>query len=426
MIDQDVLLKRCLALIEQKMDWPDSSGWRNSHFEELAQEIWEETRIQLSAMTLKRVWGKVQYHSLPSPNTLDTLAQFIGYKNWIDFEKCEGEKKMEDKIPTDNPSVSFPLKRILIPALLAVSLVLLSYMLWPNEVEQKPKAPQIDSSGVSFEFEPLTTGIPNTVIFRYNAAHTQADSVFIQQSWDPRLRNRVAKDQDYFASTYYYPGFFQAKLILNDKIVLEKDLHIPSNGWMGTLDKDPVPVYLKREEMLSDSSLGIRKKHLLDAGFDLLESIPFTEMHFVKDFEDLSASNFRFETEFRHSLKEGEAICQKGRVHLICSRGPIIMPFSIKGCVSELELILPGELLEGSTSDLSGFGQEVSRWTRMEIEMKDSQLEVWMNGEKVFTHKLIRDPGQIAGIRYQFHGTGEVRDLKLESEGKVYYEGSLK
>ncbi|MEL6255534.1 MAG: hypothetical protein AAFR87_26245, partial [Bacteroidota bacterium] len=390
MIDQELLLKRCLASIEQKMDWPDSAGWRNSHFEELAQEIWEETRVQLSTMTLKRVWGKVQYHSLPSQNTLDTLAQFIGYKNWIEFEKYEGERKSVKAKTPPEATTSFPLKRILIPSLLLVSLVLLSYMLWPEKSVVKTEVPKIDSSGVSFDFEPLTTGIPNTVIFRYNASQTQADSVFIQQSWDPRLRNRVAKDQDYFASTYYYPGFYQAKLILNDKILLEKDLHIPSNGWMGTIDKEPIPVYLEREEMLSDSSLGIRRRHLLDAGFELTESIPIAEMHFVKEFEDLSASNFRFETEFRHSLKEGEAICQKGRVHLICSRGPIIMPFSIKGCVSELELFLPGELLEGSSTDLSGFGREVSQWTKMEIEMKDRQIQVWINGEQVFEHKLIR------------------------------------
>lgn len=426
MIDQDLLLKRCLALIEQKMDWPDSAGWRNSHFEELALAIWEETKIQLSAMTLKRVWGKVQYHSLPSPNTLDTLAQFIGYKNWIDFEKCEGEKKDAGENVALVQTAAFPLKRILIPTLLAASLVLLSYILWPNTSEVKAEGPLIDVSGISFDVEPLAEGIPNTVIFRYDASQSEADSVFIQQSWDPRLRHRVAKDQDYFASTYYYPGFYQAKLILNEKIVQEKDLHIPSNGWMGTIAKDPVPVYLEREEMLSDSSLGIRKNHLREAGFDLTETIPISQLHLVKDFEDLSASNFRFETEFRHSMKEGEAICQKGRVHLICSRGPIIMPFSIKGCVGELELLLPGELLEGSSTDLSGFGRDVSQWTKMEIEMKDREVQVWMNGEKVFEHTLIRDPGKIAGIRYQFHGTGEVRELRLESEGKVYYEGSLK
>lgn len=426
MIDQELLLKRCLVLIEQKMDWPDSAGWRNSHFEELTQRIWEETRVQLSAMTLKRVWGKVQYHSLPSPNTLDTLAQFIGYKNWIDFEKCEGEEKKEQKRAGEIQAISIPLKRLLIPALGLVSLALLSYILWPDTPQKEAEISRIDSSGISFEFEPLTTGIPNTVIFHYDAARSQADSVFIQQSWDPRLRHRVEKDQDYFASTYYYPGFYQAKLILNEEVVIEKDLHIPSNGWMGTIDKDPVPVYLTREEMLGESALGIRREHLVEAGFDLTESIPYTELHFVKDFGELSASNFLFETEFRHSMKEGEAICQKGRIHLICSRGPIIIPFSIKGCVGELAMYLPGESMEGSSSDLSGFGLDVSQWTKMEIEMKDRQLEVWMNGEKVFEHKLSRDPGVIAGIRYQFHGTGEVRDLKLESVGKVYYEASLK
>ena len=46
----------------------------------------------LSHVTLKRVWGKVKYESLPSTHTLDTLVQYLGYESWRDFrsQNCSG------------------------------------------------------------------------------------------------------------------------------------------------------------------------------------------------------------------------------------------------------------------------------------------------------------------------------------------------
>ena len=46
--------------------------------------------VVLSYVTLKRIWGKVKYDSLPNTHTLDTLVQFLGYENWRDFRSQNG------------------------------------------------------------------------------------------------------------------------------------------------------------------------------------------------------------------------------------------------------------------------------------------------------------------------------------------------
>ena len=81
------LLQHCCALIEQKLDWGSSEHWQNQDFDTLSTRIFDETQVVLSVSTLKRVWGKVKYDSLPSVTTLNTLAVFAGYENWRAFRQ---------------------------------------------------------------------------------------------------------------------------------------------------------------------------------------------------------------------------------------------------------------------------------------------------------------------------------------------------
>ena len=80
-------IEKLLKLIEGKLDWGESNTWQGKDFEKLNQLILDETGVSLSASTLKRVWGKVEYNHLPSVTTLDALAKFGGFENWRSFLK---------------------------------------------------------------------------------------------------------------------------------------------------------------------------------------------------------------------------------------------------------------------------------------------------------------------------------------------------
>jgi hypothetical protein len=98
-MDQD-LIWQAKRLYEEKTGWGDSDFWNNQDFLELSGMIFEETGIALSHVTLKRIWGKVRYESLPSTNTLNTIVQFLGYRNWREFcvkNACEGRNHLADQ-----------------------------------------------------------------------------------------------------------------------------------------------------------------------------------------------------------------------------------------------------------------------------------------------------------------------------------------
>ena len=79
------LIRQVKHLYEEKTGWGDSDLWNNQDFLELSQMIFDQTGIALSHVTLKRIWGKVRYESLPHTNTLNTIVQFLGYWNWREF-----------------------------------------------------------------------------------------------------------------------------------------------------------------------------------------------------------------------------------------------------------------------------------------------------------------------------------------------------
>src|ERR1700735_3570750 len=82
----EFLIEKTIKLYESNTGWGDSDEWTNQDFLILSEKIEERTGVALSHVTLKRVWGKVKYDSLPNTHTLDTLVQFLGYENWRDFK----------------------------------------------------------------------------------------------------------------------------------------------------------------------------------------------------------------------------------------------------------------------------------------------------------------------------------------------------
>ena len=55
-------------------------------FEFLRERIYARQHILVSRTTLMRVWGYLEEDVTPRTSTLSILAQFLGYKNWEDYQ----------------------------------------------------------------------------------------------------------------------------------------------------------------------------------------------------------------------------------------------------------------------------------------------------------------------------------------------------
>ncbi|MCB9281180.1 MAG: hypothetical protein H6562_19995 [Lewinellaceae bacterium] len=406
-------IRSCLSAIEQKLDWGSPARWQNRDFEHLSDQIFRETGVRLSHTTLKRVWGRVRYTASPSMATLDTLARFAGYPHWRDFT-CRfsaDPHSRKNEPPTDVRPAAGKLSALRWPAaLLGLTGIGFLFIFGLG----KTPAPLVYSD-IAFSSDPLTQGLPNTVVFHYDAAHSNADSVFIQQSWNDRLRFRVDKNGHTYASTYYYPGYFRAKLVLNDSIVREHDLYIRSGGWLGTVERDGLPLYYPESVLETREGIAFSAHQLAEAGFDTLLSAPRTGLNYVEDLGELSALDFAFDTEFRSDFSRGDGVCQFVHVLIRCSKGVYIIPFSIPGCVGELGLILDEREIGGRTHDLSGFGVDFSDWVHLQLKVRDGRVIAVVNGKPAYTADLTSDPGKVVGVTYRFQGAYAVHSARFQS-----------
>lgn len=412
-------LNACKKQIEEKLNWPDSSNWKQRDFLNLISLINDKTGICLSLSTLKRIWKK-DYSSTPHPSTLDAFAQFLDFENWLCFKDNNspqtGNIKKRETVNT---------KLIVLTTSILVLLIGIIFI-------QSKKQPE-STSGVFYnpsevEFTCNTTvshGVPNTVIFTYNTSKVQADSFFIQQSWDRFRRDEIKKNNTKLTSTYMYPGYHKAKLVANDSIIKEVGVRINTNGWLAMTRydyRDLSPTYIKDIDIIKNSKLHIAKSHLEKYNVSINKQLMST-YYLVNNFDGLSSSDFSFETKVKcDSIVNincpyiGIVITGEGEMNFI--------PLITKGCVGEAFFKIGDTMLGGKDNDLSAFGLDVYNWHKLKIEVKNKYAKVFINDSLSFETSFNTDIKEITGCNINFSGTGSIDYVRFKNEQneEVYFE----
>ncbi len=267
------------------------------------------------------------------------------------------------------------------------------------------------AAAFSFSSHPLADGVPNSVVFNYDAtAARPGDSIFIQQSWDKRKRVAVSREGHEHTAIYYYPGFYKAKLVVNGKVVCEQDVFIPTDGWIALIERKPTPLYLSRQEFEKGDTLGVSPETVAAHHLPLQPEAPSVDFFNVRDFKGLQSDNFFFETEIRNNFSEGSAVCQFSEIILLFQHDVWAIPLSAPGCVAELKLHLGRKDFTATYADLSGFGSDLKQWTKVRCEAQGRQIVLKINDKQAYTLRSEAPIAKIIGVRYRFDGGGSIRN----------------
>ena len=434
------VLQDCLTRIETELGWGPATAWSTADFTALGDRIAERTGVHLSATTLKRVWGRVTYRSSPSPTTLDALAQYLGAENWRSYvavfdEPSTVEPKPQpvtDPLPKTTQGSSYQWAILAVALIAVVSLAVLFVNSAPAPTKYgiplrftaPPEVPvPLDPADFTFHHRPVTTGLPNSVVFTYDARAAPTDNVYIQQSWDERRSTQVSREGSIHTSIYYLPGYYRATLRVGDQEVRSRELLIPSDGWTVAVAGGEVPVYLPYARDDRTGTLAVTADDVTSLGLSLQPTPPQLYFSNVGEFEGVRTDDFRFDTRLRQTYGEGAAACRETRVLLLLRNSALIVPLSSPGCVAELGVYVGGRSLEGSTNDLSAFGVLHGDWVDLSVRGEGELLSIYLD-EKLALQLESRDEVRdILGIRYVFAGGGAVDYLRLEgADGNVWEE----
>ncbi|MFT6873345.1 MAG: hypothetical protein ACJAVN_002365 [Roseivirga sp.] len=402
------LLKYCLQRIEQKLAWTSNDLWLNQDFELLSERIFEETGVKLSITTLKRVWGKVNYTSEPSISTLNALAKFIGYGNWSELKNGS---KISKKPPKKHQRITLK------PVLMIGSVVLVIGLM----VGLSKRSKGIDLDQIEFGVRPVTLGLPNSVVFTYDFGNNIVEQVTIQLSWNQQLTFSIDPNKEAATGIYYYPGYFRAKLLVDNQVLKEQDLHIKTDGWMATLNKEDIPRYLYDHELQKTGSIGLTERLLAEVHSTDNSRAGLLTFHYFDDFNAIKSDEFIFETRFRNTYKKSNGICQNVQLLVHGKDGVFLTPFSIPGCSSEIELITSGETHSGKDNDLSSFGINTREWNDFRLVVSQRNADYYINDTLIFSNGFNNDIGEIVGFKFRFEGAGELDYAKLSNSAQTVF-----
>ncbi len=411
--DSSEPLRQLVQHIEAQLAWGEGSTWTNKDFQELSERIFDHTRQQLSVTTLKRVWGRAERVANPSGATLDILAEFAGYGSWRAFRQQQSLTLPQNGSPPSRPRSRRSWKMVSGAILLLVLLSLGWYALQDRKTPISNLSPLSDS--IRFSFEKVASGYPNTVIFRYDVGATPYDSLAIQQSWDTSKRIALTEPQGLVTTTYYYPGYFLTKLLVDGQIVREKALYIPTQGWQGLIHEKEGFVYLKPEQLLRDSVLTVAPGVLTQMN-QRAESRLY--LAHLTDDPQIDGSDFSLDTEFRMPQATERSVCQQVRLTVTGTKEVLGFHFTIPGCVGDLLFMLNQEMVSGQSHDLSAFGLNFSEWTRCRIAVQNQRVRVWLSDREVFSHQMTSDIGRVGGVQWTFEGEGEIRQLEMRDANR--------
>lgn len=418
---KDIYLIQCRQDIEQQIGLGPSDSWTTADFERLSEAILSKTGVCLSVTTLKRVWGKIRYDSSPTTTTLNGLVNYLGYANWHDFIQASAGKSLtESKLPiVHHAHRQAGLSTWLRLALPAAVIVCLLGLIWGYNMRTKTLLPD----NFSFDSHPVTKGVPNSVVFDYDARASPTDSIFIQQSWDSRRHQLVSKTGHQHTSIYYHPGYFRAKLVVGEQVVKEHDLMIPSDGWHVAVLQEPIPVYFEAADVTRYGRIHLPVSLIRQHNIPLQPHPPIVRYRYINELSGIQSDNFVLETRFRNEYNAGASICHRTRLMIHGKKEVFMIPLSAKGCVSDLYLMLAGHKVDGSKTDLSAFGVDYGQWVNLRLEVINKQARVILNGQTIYEVLIATAPVDIVGITYDFDGTGSVEYCRFSRvDGTVVFE----
>ncbi|MEL6538744.1 MAG: hypothetical protein AAFQ98_25215 [Bacteroidota bacterium] len=363
-------LRRLQAELESHLGWGEAGAWHSSMFAELSEHIQDKTGTPLSVTTLKRFFGVVNYKGVPSVTTLDTLSQFAGYQNWREFRMAT---------PAKAPSRTLRVGR---GVYVTVGFVFALFVMVLLANRYPVATPSLDPSAVNFTSRVLTHTYPNSVVFDFDLGGFQSDNMRIQQYWDETRTIALSPEQSQATGIYYYPGYFEAQLIVNEKSISTHDLFLKSQGWLGLINYDPVPGYFTPQQG-EDGALFLPDE--VEEEVHHREDPTWVEYHLIDDYGPVAGDNFTLRATLQNTFRERWAVCQQARIYVIGTDGAMIIPVAKLGCSSDMGLMLNDRYWNGKEHDLSALAADLSTPTAIELRVENQLARVSINGEQVFS-----------------------------------------
>ena len=390
-----------------------SQQWKHGDFNDLSREIRHETKVAISPITLKRIFGKITVDDdyLPQQSTLEALKIYGGYKpETIDEQGDPTDYQKTVLIAPNNKSYK-TVVAIVVVFLVAVSL--LYKVVWSN------KQPEVSIAVASIEGL-----LPATVLFKIEVQERE-DTIYAnfgdKSSWTP-LRASVKN----ISHGYLFPGVFKVKIQTKKQALDSTHVTIRSDKWIGfayqrqaDLPKNYYVFPANRSSL--DSLFHVSNKKLYELGLDTVNSF-FTRLCYYSPLQNISADDFIFEANVRNQVHDERIDCRGVKFQIAGIEKFIRFSLMGSGCSMRVLNVAGEKVYDGNTMDLSRFAVDLKRWHHVKVINRNKHVSLVLDGKLVFSDTYNDSLKELQGVFVEFEGNGFVKSCTLKSlDGKSLY-----
>ena len=386
----------------------EGATWKHSNFLDLSRDIYQDTRINISPITLKRIFGKISVDEdyVPQQATLDAL---IKYGRYTETEDSQAEIAIKQPTNLLVNKWKTPVWVLIISCAIAACLLLSR---WPTKPETLSGEIKIAS----------TEGIlPSTVLFNLQTPVTE-DSLFVDFG-DKSTWAYIPKGQRTVAHIYYIPGLFSVTLQTRKQRVSAATAYVRSKGWMSFAfhNQQEIPnrfYELSTSRTVNDSILVIKNTQLQKLGLDTT-GVFLTRLCNYSKVRNPS-EDFIFETTFKNDLAQKYNYCRSTQFQISGKNSLLKFRLVSSGCSQRVINIMSEQIFNGAKNNLSRFVLDLKNWNKVKLINHKKQVSIYLNGQLLFSGKYERPLGELRGVFLEFEGAGMVKSCQLRA-----YDGNL-
>lgn len=411
-------LDACCKTIMQKIGPVAIEDWRVSDYNRLSSLLGKQTKVYLSVNTLKRLFGqlKTPQRYFPQKATRDALAQFIGYRDWQEYElviaaaqfgevKPEKQDKIAEieKLDEIKPK---PYRNYIYAGISVFLLIILAgvFFTWKSAAEPM---------GIKLICENPFGNVPHTAVFRLESKSALKDSdEFKVDFMDEALQSSISGKKK-IAKFFRNPGVVYATLLYRGKPIDTVSVYMETKGWVANSGNDTSRAYpIAGLKPLNPKNIYVSKEQLDSAG--LATNKPFLVGFSNIKPSHISGDNFVFNCRVFSEQNRPGTQCVETTIIILGEKHRHLLTLNRSNCVAFSQYKFSEKRVLGSEQFLGNMAFDPSNGGDVEIRVVNKRATVTLNGKAVLSTNYKQSIGKVMGIKILFSGIGKAISPKLQ------------
>ncbi|QNL48176.1 hypothetical protein H8S90_15350 [Olivibacter sp. SDN3] len=410
----------CCQQIADKIGRPEISEWKNGDYVKLSALLYRQTKVAISENTLKRIFGKLKTSAryYPQKATRDALAQFIGYRDWYEFELISVQEvltRRADLTTAPTNQLTSTKKRIRSYAILMGLTLLALSLAWFVHLKTQ-KLPNVKLICVNPEGK-----TPHSAIFKLNKVIDKENLADFSINFGDG--KRTLNFNDTLINHYYeMPGRYFAILSHRGTAIDTTAVYLQSEGWssIAEIAYDTTRVYPVLKNFSTDTKkLQVGMEDIFHAGVDTNRTF-FLTYAYVKPSE-IAGDHFELYTNVSTSSERAGVRCSQFDITILGEHDYHYLRLIKPACVAWSYCKFSENFRQGSKDDLRQLGHDLSEGGKLTLKVAHKDVALFVNDSLVMQSSYKRPIGKVMGIKFTFAGVGTfdkpvLRDLNTKQQ----------